>query len=181
MENTDSKRSEDNSCNRGINHIVDSVENGMKSEISGLSIHQANPNILCPSSMNKEDNNEGKNSNKNKESCKSKESLENLDLTTALSNLKNEMNQGFAGIKKEITGMKEDLKKGITEMKNGITEMKNGITEMKNEIIGLKKEISKGFEKIAISINIYHSLFIIIIAFIIFLLINKFMINFKNN
>ena len=104
-----------------------------------------------------------------KENHKSKESFENMDLTTALSNLNNNMNQGFTGMKKEIAGMKDEIKKEITGMKD---EIKKEITGMKDEIIDMKNKINNNLEIISKSIDnltksIYsqnYGLFVLIFA-----------------
>ena len=154
MEKKDIKSQKDNSSIRGINNIVNAIENGKKSEISDPSIKSANPIIATPSFMNKLNSSQGQNSINTEENNKKKESFENVDLTTALSNLSNGMNQGFADVKNEITGMKNEIKDEISSMKN----------EIKDEISSMKKEMSNGFKSISTSIdkladNNYYVLF----------------------
>ena len=93
-----------------------------------------------------------------KENHKSKESFENMDLTTALSNLNNNMNQGFTGMKKEIAGMKDEIKKEITGMKDEIIDMKNKIN---NNL----EIISKSIDNLTKSIySQNYGLFVLIFA-----------------
>ena len=72
--------------------------------------------------MNKLNSSQGQNSINIEENNKNKESFENVDLTTALSNLSNGMNQGFADVKNEITEMKNEIKDEISSMKNEIND-----------------------------------------------------------
>ena len=72
--------------------------------------------------MNKLNSSQGQNSINIEENNKNKESFENVDLTTVLSNLSNGMNQGFADVKNEITGMKNEIKDEISSMKNEIND-----------------------------------------------------------
>ena len=153
MEKKDIKSQKDDSSIGGINNIVNAIENGKKSEISDPSIKSANPIIATPSFMNKLNSSQGQNSINTEENNKKKESFV-VDLTTALSNLSNGMNQGFADVKNEITGMKNEIKDEISSMKN----------EIKDEISSMKKEMSNGFKSISTSIdkladNNYYVLF----------------------
>ena len=134
--------------------------------------------------MNKLNSSQGQNSINIEENNKNKESFENVDLTTALSNLSNGMNQGFADVKNEITGMKNEIKDEISSMKN----------EIKDEISSMKKEMSNGFKLISTSIdkladniskqsnnpnkdsrffNDYYVLFALIIAICLYFYFNK--------
>ena len=183
------EKKEDNSSIQEINQIINTIDNGKKSENSGNSIIDIAPTIKTPPSMKQVNNQEVQNPINNNGNDKNKESFENIDLTTVLSNLNINVNQGFGEMKKEITGMKNEVKEGITAMKNevkeGITEMKNevkeGITEMKNEvkegITGMKNEISKSLDKVSKSIdNLGNSLYMTYYA----LLILIFAIGFSN-
>ena len=135
--------------------------------------------------MKQVNNQEVQNPINNNGNDKNKESFENIDLTTVLSNLNINVNQGFGeikkeitGMKKEITGMKKEIKEGITGMKN---EVKEGITGVKNEvkegITEMKNEISKSLDKVSTSIdNLGKSLYMLYYA----LLILIFAIGFSN-
>ena len=113
--------------------------------------------------MKQVNNQEVQNPINNNGNDKNKESFENIDLTTVLSNLNINVNQGFGeikkeitGMKKEITGMKKEIKEGITGMKN---EVKEGITGVKNEvkegITEMKNEISKVWIKFQLVLTIW--------------------------
>ena len=128
--------------------------------------------------MKQVNNQEVQNPINNNGNDKNKESFKNIDLTTVLSNLNINVNQGFGEIKKEITGMKKEIKEGITGMKN---EVKEGITGVKNEvkegITEMKNEISKSLDKVSTSIdNLGKSLYMPYYA----LLILIFAIGFSN-
>ena len=143
---------------------MNAIENGKKSEINDPSIQNANPTIFAPSFMSKVNSNQGQNSINTEENNKNKESFENMDLTTALSNLNNGMNQGFANIKNEIIGMKNEIKDEISEMKTG---MINGLNSISKNIDKLADNISKqsnNSNKDSRFFNNYYVLFALIIV-----------------
>ena len=150
------EKKEDNSSIQEINQIINTIDNGKKSENSGNSIIDIEPTIKTPPSMKQVNNQEVQNPINNNGNDKNKESFENIDLTTVLSNLNINVNQGFGEIKKEITGMKKEIKEGITGMKN---EVKEGITGVKNEvkegITEMKNEISKVWIKFQLVLTIW--------------------------
>ena len=149
------------------------IENGKKSEISDPSIQNANPTIFAPSFMNKLNSSQGQNSINIEENNKNKESFENVDLTTALSNLSNGMNQGFADVKNEITGMKNEIKDEISSMKK---EMSNGFKLISTSIDKLADNISKQSNnpnKDSRFFNNYYVLFALIIAICLYFYFNK--------
>ena len=82
-------------------------------------------------------------------------------MTKALSNLNNNNNQGFAGMKKEIIGMKDEVKKEIIDMKN---EINNSFEIISTSIDNLAKNLNKPY---------YDCLFLFLIYVFIFYFLKK--------
>ena len=158
-ENNESNRNvslegnESSSSYRGINNILNAVNNGKESDDKDVFIKENNSCINSPSSMTKNNNQKDKTISKNPQNNKSNETFD-IDLTTALSNLKNGMDKGFG------------------EVRNDIKEIGNNIKEMGNNIIEMKTELKKGLQNISDNISnlskSIYGLIIIIFAFIIY-------------
>ena len=72
------EKKEDNSSIKKINQIINSIDNGQKSENRGQSIQNIEPTNNTPPSMKQVNSQEGQNSINNNENDKNKGSFENM-------------------------------------------------------------------------------------------------------
>ena len=143
----------------GMMNIIDSINNGKTSEGNNHSIYNNSPNsIHTPSSIR--NSQIQKSDNKNKSS----ENSENLDLTTALSSFKNELNNNS----KKIDELRAEMKAG----NENIIQKIDGVTA---ELKALNREIKTGLKSVSDSIkdsskntNYYYPLGILIIVYLLY-------------
>ena len=130
----------DNSFIEGANNIINSTENG-KQSVSNISIERSNQKISATTSMKikkeeQEKNRKGTQSSipkNNSEKHNNNGSYDNLDLSTELSKLREEMNNNF-------TNMRRELKVGLDNIAYSINNLANSIS---NSNINPKKNSSQ--------------------------------------
>ena len=138
----------------GMMNIIDSINNGKTSEGNNHSIYNNSPNsIHTPSSIRNSQIQKSDNNNKNKSS----ENSENLDLTTALSSFKNELNNNSKKIDELRAEMKTGYENITAELKVLNRDMKTGLKSISDSI----KDSSK-------NTNYYYPLGILIIVYLLY-------------